>query len=131
MRQFIEKNFSNHAETKEKHWDEDLKTHYYKTTKSKAINAVNDYFNGNDKFSINSQSVERGEMSVHFKGSRSAFIIVTIIDVKPLRTAIDFSVTTEGIIPMDLGFSNKLIKKLYADLNKHLEYVGSGLSDSL
>jgi hypothetical protein len=120
--------FSNHSETSDKHRDELLKSHYYKTTNKKAIEAVKEVFETTDGFSIGSISEERGEMSVYYKkGGKKAFIIVTIISVRPFETAIDFAVTTEtGFLPMDFGFSKKLILEIYKKMDSALPFLGAG-----
>lgn len=119
----MNKFFNNHSETSDKHWDKDLQTHYFKTTKDKALDVVTEVFNRQPNCKVVATSTEHGEISVNYKGKRRAFIIVTIIMVKPYRTAIDFSVTTEGSF-FDLGFSHKLIPKLYDELKKDLTLIG-------
>ncbi|RKQ29916.1 cytosolic protein [Oceanobacillus halophilus] len=116
----ITKYFSNHAETSENHWDKPLQTHYYKAMKDKVFQTLENLFTTKQEFQINSTSEERGEMSVSVKKGKKAFIVVTVIMVSPNRTAVDFSVTTESVIPMDFGYSSKLINRLYEDLNKEL-----------
>ncbi|WP_186578413.1 cytosolic protein [Aquibacillus kalidii] len=123
---FFNKYFNNHSETKDKHWDSKLQTHYFKTTKDKAFEVVEGYFRKSQSCQIIAVSKEHGEISVNYKGGgKKAFVIVTIIMVKPFRTAIDLSITTESSIPFDLGYSHKLISKIYEDFKKELEYIGT------
>ncbi|MFT4415130.1 cytosolic protein [Fredinandcohnia humi] len=118
--------FSNHSETRDKHTDEFLRSHYYKTTNKKAIEAVKNVIEGLDGFHITSISEERGEMSVSVKKGKKAFLVITIISVRPFETAIDFAVTTESaLVPIDFGFSRKLIIQLYEKLDKVLPFVGT------
>lgn len=121
--------FSNHSETKDKHSDELLKSHYYKTTNKKAIEAVKKVINNLDGYHINSVSEERGEMSISIKKGRKAFVVATIISVRPFETAIDFAVTTETmLVPIDFGYSRKVIMNLYRHLDKELPLIGKGES---
>ncbi|WP_053218947.1 hypothetical protein [Virgibacillus senegalensis] len=128
FRQMITKYFGNHAETSESHWDPDLQTHYFKTTKEKGLQAVEDFFKRSDSCEVVAQSKEHGEISVNYTGGRKAFIIATVIMVKPYRTAIDFSVTTESIMPFDFGFSHNLIPKLYSQLKKELTFLETSMT---
>lgn len=129
LKEGFNKYFNNHAETSENHWDSALQTHYFKTTKDKGMQAVEDYFNRSDKFEVSSISREHGEISVNYKGGRKAFIIATIIMVRPFRTAVDFSVTTESAIPFDFGYSHKLIPDLYNQLKKELPYIENSMAE--
>lgn len=119
IKQKMNKFFNNHSETVDKHWDKQLQTHYFKATKKTAFDTVTEYFKRKPGCNVIASSYERGEISVNFKGKRKAFITVTIIMVKPFRTAIDLSVTTEGGF-FDLGYSHKLIPKLYNEFKKEL-----------
>ena len=67
--------FSNHSETRDKHSDELLRSHYYKTTNKKAIEAVKKVINNLDGYHINSVSEDRGEISISIKkGSKNIVI---------------------------------------------------------
>ncbi|MBM7541887.1 cytosolic protein [Amphibacillus cookii] len=113
------KYFNNHSESTEKHWDPKLRTHYFKTTKDKGMDTVAQYFKGKPGCDVIATSSEHGEVTINYKGKRKAFVIATVIMVRPYKTAIDFSVTTEGSL-FDLGFSHNLIPKLYDDLKKEM-----------
>ncbi|WP_453994512.1 cytosolic protein [Bacillus nitroreducens] len=116
--------FTNHTETRDEHTDELLRSHYYKTTNKKAIEAVKKVINNMDGYHINSISEERGEMSITIKKGRKAFIVATIISVRPFETAVDFAVTTETVLfPIDFGYSRKVVLKLYEQLDKELPLV--------
>jgi hypothetical protein len=114
---------SNHSETRDDSKEEILKSHYYKTSQKKAMEAVKQVIGQMDGFEITSSSDDRGEMSV--KGKKS-FIVITVIGVRPYETSIDFSVTTESILPMDFGYSSKLITKFYEKLDSTLPYIRTG-----
>jgi hypothetical protein len=52
-----------------------------------------------------------------------------VISVRPLETAVDFSVTTETtLLPFDFGRSRNVIIDLYRKLDQRLPYIGSGLN---
>ncbi|WP_042223261.1 hypothetical protein [Oceanobacillus manasiensis] len=123
VRNTIGKYLSNHAETKENHWDESLNTHYYKTTKDKGLRTLEDIVKNSPSYEINAVSAEHGEISMYVKKGKKAFVVATVIMVRPYYTAVDFSVTTESLLPFDLGYSSKLIKTLYSEMNKHLQLI--------
>ncbi|WP_047981625.1 hypothetical protein [Ornithinibacillus contaminans] len=114
---------NNQAETAENHWDNELRTHYYKTTKDKGLATLEELIKGSNQFQINSISQEHGEISFHVQKGKKAFIIGTVIMVRPYQTAIDFTVTTESLIPFDFGYSSKLIKRLYEKIDQSLQLV--------
>ncbi|QOR65770.1 cytosolic protein [Cytobacillus suaedae] len=110
--------FSNHCETSDKHRDPVLKSHYYKVTNKQAIQSVKDFINKQNGFTLTSISEERGEMSVSVAKKRKAFMVITVISVRPFETAIDFSVTTEtSVLPMDFGYSKRLVQFMYKELD--------------
>jgi hypothetical protein len=116
--------FTNHNETRDNHQDETMRSHYYKTTQKKALEAVKEILEQMDGYSITSISEERGEMSV--KGKK-VFMVVTVIGVRPFETSVDFSVTTNTVlIPIDFGYSQKVIKGLYENLDRKLTFLHSG-----
>ncbi|MDF0727491.1 cytosolic protein [Cytobacillus sp. S13-E01] len=114
FKQSMQTYISNHSETSDNHQDELLRSHYYKTTSKKAMEAVRGLINQLDGYSLTSFSEEHGEMSVSVSKGRKAFMVITIISVRPFETAIDFSVTTETtLLPMDFGYSKKLALLMY------------------
>ncbi|SEO82220.1 hypothetical protein SAMN04488134_113112 [Amphibacillus marinus] len=119
FKETFNKYFNNHSETLEKHWDPNLRSKYYKTTKDKALDVVTQYFKRKPGCEVMATSKDHGEITINFKGKRKAFVIVTIIMVRPLQTAVDFSVTTEGSL-FDLGFSHNLITKFYQELKSEM-----------
>ncbi|WP_407269075.1 cytosolic protein [Radiobacillus sp. PE A8.2] len=120
LKQTFNKYFNSHSETSDNHWDPNLKTHYFKTTQEKGMQAVEALFTNAKEFEIVASSKDHGEISVIYKGGRKAFVTATIIMVRPYRTAIDLSVTLESAFPPDFGYSHKLIPKLYKILQKEL-----------
>lgn len=126
--QKIKSFFSTQTETRENHINEQLKSRYYKTTTKKAIEAIKTIIHQEDGLTVKSVSEEHGEIAVEVRKGKKAFMIITVISVRPFETAVDFSVTTETVLPSDFGYSRKLIFKMYEKLNKQLTYVGSGLN---
>ncbi|WP_010532424.1 hypothetical protein [Lentibacillus jeotgali] len=123
FRQTIARYFSDHAETNDVHIDESLQTHYYKTTGEKGLNILENLFQNNSKYHINAVSKDRGEISATIVKGKKAFIVATVIMVRPYRTAIDFSVTTESMLPIDFGYSYRLMQQLYTYVDRELPLV--------
>ncbi|WP_100012013.1 cytosolic protein [Lentibacillus sediminis] len=123
IRHTINKYFNNHAETMEKHWDEALQTRYYKTTKDKAMQVLEEFFRNSADYELHAVSKEHGEISVYTAKGKKTFIVTTVIMVRPYRTAVDFSVTTESAFPFDFGHSTKVIKALYTQTGKELPLI--------
>ncbi|TDQ39153.1 cytosolic protein [Aureibacillus halotolerans] len=128
FRQFFDKYFNSHSESREKHWDENLKTRYYKGTKQQTIDAVVALLKKEKQFEVSSVQADRGEIGANIRGGKRAFIVVTIIEVRPYKTAVDFSITSSTVLPFDFGSSHKLITKLYSQTDKSLTFIGTGLS---
>lgn len=123
FRQFFIKYFSNHAETSENHIVSSLQTHYYKTTKDKGLTVLENLFTSDGKYEINAISKEHGEVSSKIVKGKKAFIVGTVIMVRPYQTAIDFSVTIESLLPFDFGYSTKVIEQMYKKVNKELPCI--------
>lgn len=121
--QKVRKFFGNRAETREEHVDKTLQTRYYKTTKDRALDALENLFKNSQTYELNSISKDHGEISLLKRKGRKAFIVVTVIMVKPFQTAVDFSVSSESILPFDFGYSTKLIQELYELVNKDLPLI--------
>jgi hypothetical protein len=118
--------FSTHQETRENHHNPELKSHYYKTTNKKALQSVKELIDQTPGMTVTSVSEERGEMSVNIDRPRKAFLIVTVISVRPFETAVDFTATTTTVLPTDFGYSKKLITELYKKLDQKESFVGTG-----
>lgn len=121
--QRLRKFFGNRAETREEHVDKTLQTRYYKTTKDRALDALENLFRNSQTFELNSISKDHGEISLLKSKGRKAFIVVTVVMVKPFQTAVDFSVSSESILPFDFGYSSKLILELYDLIGKDLPSI--------
>ncbi|MCR6095559.1 DUF1499 domain-containing protein [Salipaludibacillus agaradhaerens] len=123
--------FSTSTETREHHHEDSLKTRYYKTMKDKAMMEVETMLRNRKGFEVASVSEDHGEIVVNVKSGKKTFVVATIIMVRPFRTAVDFSVSTETFLFTDFGHSRKMIRELYTDLDKRLQFVGTGLGDEL
>ncbi|RSK28118.1 cytosolic protein [Bacillus sp. HMF5848] len=120
--------FSTHSETKENHSNELLQTHYYKSSQDKTFTAVQELLNNMDGIEVTSVSKERGEISANVIKGKKAFIVATVISVRPFETAVDFSIATETALPFDFGYSQKWILKIYDAIGKQLNFIGVGLN---
>ncbi|KMY51205.1 hypothetical protein [Peribacillus loiseleuriae] len=100
--------YSQQCESNEHHHDTELKTRYYKSNFEQTIRGVEEVFGNKQHYEIKSVSKEHGEIFVHSKQSPALDIIITIITVRPLETAVDFTVSTEKWSPMGI---NKALKK--------------------
>ncbi|MBB5172710.1 DUF1499 domain-containing protein [Texcoconibacillus texcoconensis] len=129
--QSLKRFFSKQTETSEKNHDQALQSHYYKMTKDKTFRELENFFSEKEGFEIRSVSEEHGEMIVKRTKGKPAFIVVTIIMVRPFRTSVDFSVASETMLFTDFGSSRRLIYGLYEELNQRLTFVGTGLGDEL
>ncbi|MBD1380079.1 cytosolic protein [Metabacillus arenae] len=128
--QNIQRFFSTHTETSENHPISELRSHYYKVTNKKAIETVQEVLKRTEGFEVTSVSEERGEISVNVLKPKKALLIVTIISVRPLETAVDFSVSTDTPLPTDFGYSRKLISTVYNKLDREMTFVGTGIHSS-
>jgi len=131
MKQSLKKIFSTSTETRENHEDTLLQTRYYKTMKDKMMKEVEAMLANREGFEVASISEDHGEIIVNVKKGKKAFMVVTIIMVRPLRTAVDLSVSTDTFFFSDFGYSRKVIEQLYKDLDSRLPFVGTGLGNEL
>jgi hypothetical protein len=122
--QSIRQIFSNHCETSDQHEDLSLRTHYYKTTSAHAFSQMKSLIEELDGFELLSTSEEHGELSVNVKKGKKAFMVISVISVRPFETAVDLSITTEtAFIPVDFGYSKVLAKKMYELTNQKMVLV--------
>lgn len=122
--------FTTHHETRENHSDQELQSRYYKAGQKKVMETVLDILRKEGGFEISSISEERGEISVNIHRGRKAFMVITVISVRPFETAVDLTVTTETMLPMDFGFSRKVILEFYEKLNQLIPYIGTNSFES-
>ncbi|MBP3949732.1 DUF1499 domain-containing protein [Bacillus suaedae] len=126
----VKRFFSIRTETTEEHNVKDLQTRYYKTTKDKAMQALEPIL-VQSGWEIARSEVERGEIVAKMKKGKRKMLVLTIITVKPFKTAIDLSCSTDTSLPTDLGHSQKVVLDMYKKIDKELTYIGSGLGKEL
>ena len=130
LREAFEYISSNHTETKENHKNERLQTRYYKLQREKTMQGVEAVLKKHD-FEIKQSGSERGEIIAVCNKGQKQLAIATVITVKPFKTAVDFSISTESILPGDFGKSKNKIISLYEQLDKEIPFIGTGLGDQL
>lgn len=113
--------FQKNCETSDDHFDNQLKSHYYKSSFDKVFTAVQELFEKNPNMKVNSTSKDRGEIAVSMTNSPHAFIVATVIQVRPFQTAVDFMVSSEKFSIIGLYPTlKKVILQLYSELDKQL-----------
>ncbi|MGM0843989.1 MAG: cytosolic protein [Bacillota bacterium] len=90
--------FKSDIETSDSTQDKGLKTRYYKSSQDKLFQAVLDLF-ASGTYKVIAESRERGEITVEKGGFPGYFIVVTIINVAPFESAVDFKVSAEKKVP--------------------------------
>ncbi|ERN52506.1 DUF1499 domain-containing protein [Alkalihalophilus marmarensis] len=128
IRQFIGQFINNHTETAESHYDERLRTRYYKTSKDKAMHAVESVLSSSG-WKIKEAETGRGEVIAEPEKGGQSLLVATIVTVKPYRTAIDISCSSGTSLPSDFGKSKKIVVAIYEKLDKELPYLGTGMAD--
>ena len=131
MKQTLKKWFSTSIETRENHEVETFRTRYYKVMKDKAIQEVQAMIDQKQGYEVKSVSEDHGEIIVNIRKGKKAFMVVTVIMVRPYRTAIDLSISTETPLFTDFGNSRKVAEALYKELDKRLTFVGTGIGNEL
>ncbi|MEQ6375697.1 cytosolic protein [Bacillaceae bacterium S4-13-58] len=117
IKEFVNKYLSNHAETSDRSLQPELKTKYFKATKDQLFRHLIDQFSKSADYELIGSSEERGEISVYYKKKRKTFMVISVIMIRPYRTAVDFSVTTESAFPIDFGNTHRVI-------GEHYEWIG-------
>ncbi len=123
--------FSKRTETTENHPTEALKTHYYKTTKQQAMCAIKHMIEEDLRIKLLGSSDEHGEIIAQYVQPRQAFMVISVIMVRPYRTAVDITVTTNTWLPLDGGFSKKVVLNFYQKVDQMFELAGVGLGENL
>ncbi|APJ12086.1 cytosolic protein [Bacillus safensis] len=123
LRQKFKRFMSNHTETSDEHPVSELKSHYYKSTNAQVFQAVETILSRSDSYQVTSVSAERGEISANIRLPKKAFLVATVISIRPFETAVDFNVTTETALPTDFGYSQKTVLSLYDELDKQLPRI--------
>ncbi|MCU9614172.1 hypothetical protein OEV98_11430 [Caldibacillus lycopersici] len=114
------------CETRDDHFDPELKSHYYKTSFDKVFQGVEDTIRKNTNMTITSTAKDRGEIAIKMSNGPKAFIVATVIQVRPFETAVDFMVSSDNLSITGLYPSlKKVVLQLYAELDKSLPFVGT------
>lgn len=112
--------FSTHAETSDHHHLDELKSRYYKATAKQALEAVAEMLDGMRGCTVTSVSEERGEISAEVTKQKKAFLVATVVSIRPFETAVDFNVSTETVMPTDFGYSRSMVSSVYRELDRKL-----------
>lgn len=112
---------SNIEETSDRHSNEHLRTHYYKTRYNDLKQIVIAYAKAN-KMTIKSEDDKHGEI---FLQASRFHIIVSIIQITPLETSVDLKVQTYKLLGLFKPL--KIIAALYNHLNSKTQFKGVGL----
>ncbi|MCL1949904.1 MAG: hypothetical protein FWF59_09255 [Turicibacter sp.] len=107
-------NISKHYETKDGAQDPALATRYYRNNYKVAKEAVMQVAKGLG-FAIRHEDDERKE---HLLEGKDGEIIISMINITPIETTIDFTVNTTGAL--SFGKGKKIIAALYNELDKQL-----------
>lgn len=119
--------FSKQIETSDGQKDDLLKTHYYKATYNQLFPAVEELFRQDADCRITTVSKERGEIAVEINKPIPCFLIVTVVSVRPLETAVDFTISSESF---SLTGSYPMLRKrliaFYKRLNQIHTFIKAG-----
>lgn len=94
--------FNKHLETTDRHKDNSLKTHYYKATFDKLFQSVEELLRQDADCRITTISKERGEIAVEMNKPFPCFVIVTIVSVRAMETAVDFTISSDKFSPVGI-----------------------------
>lgn len=119
--------FSKQIETSDGQKDELLKTHYYKANFNQLFQTVEDVFRQDADCRITTVSKERGEIAVEINKPVPCFLIVTVVSVRPMETAVDFTISSErfsltGMHPV----LKKRVVSFYKRLNQLHTFIRAG-----
>lgn len=118
--------FNKQLETKDRHSDDQLKTHYYKANFNQLFQSVEKLFREDADCRITTVSKEHGEIAVEVNKPLPCFLIVTVVSVKPLETAVDFNISSEQFsLTGSYPVLRKRIISYYDKLNQLHTFVGT------
>ncbi|WP_062233909.1 hypothetical protein [Fictibacillus sp. FJAT-27399] len=120
----------NHSETSENHQDPLLQTHYFKANRTKVMDAIEELVRQQSHYKLLESSKERGELSFEVTAPRKAFAVITATSLRPFKTAVDINVTSESPLPIDFGYSRKVILAINEGLKGKLEFIGTSLLEN-
>lgn len=114
--------FSNDFETGEEHYIPSLKTRYYRARSEEAKEKIKQVI-ASEKGRIRSESENYRE--IFFETSKYSAVII-YVSPRISETAIDIKVTTYRMFGLG-GPGKKVIERLYQELDKALNYKGTGM----
>lgn len=103
-----------HYETRDNALDPVLTTRYYRNN-YKAAKAAVILAAKKQGFTVRHEDDDRKE---HLFNGKNSEIIVSMVNVTPIETAVDFTVNTAGAL--SFGQGKKIIEALYSELDKEL-----------
>ena len=109
------------AETREMHALGKMRTRYYKTNYNKAKAKVLLYV---EKLGVDIKNIDDNHGEI-FVQSNKYHMIISIIQVTPIETAVDFKVQFYGLIGRNRP--QKLIQDFYTYLDSELPFKGTSL----
>lgn len=114
--------WKNSTETSDRATDPKLKTRYYKIGKRKLSETITSIVNNKlPGWKITHFDYDRGEMLIEKRGMRRNQIVVTIVQVEPLRCSVDMVSAYEGV--GDLGATYFTVQKFFDLLNEEIPPV--------
>jgi len=119
--------FKKEIETSDHQEDPSLQTHYYKAAFNQVFETVEKMFKEDADCRVTTVSKEHGEIAVEISGPVPCFLIATVVTVKPLEVAVDFTLSSEkfslfGMYPA----LRKRINSFYQKLNQLHTLVRAG-----
>lgn len=120
----------NNSETSENHSDPSLQTPYFKANRTAVMNAIESLVEQKNNYKLLGASKERGELSFEVTSPKKAFVVITATTLRPFKTAVDINVTTESALPVDFGYSRKVIITFNSELKGKLEFIGTSLLEN-
>ncbi|CAM3753666.1 hypothetical protein [Mesobacillus zeae] len=119
--------FKKQCETSDNHKEPELRTRYYKANFQQVFQTVEKILGTDPSVTVVSISSEHGEISAETHDGIPAFLVVTVITLRPYETAVDILLSSEkfyiaGAYPI---IKNK-VSDLYSKLGESLPAAGSG-----
>lgn len=119
----ILKRFSKECETSDAHEDVALRTRYYKESGRKMVEEIKGLIE-KIGYKVVSVSIERGEIMAQRPKDKSGLLVVSVVQLTPIKTAVDLKNSTDLFIPT--GAQPKLkqeILSIYAELKKKFQEI--------
>ena len=113
--------FKKHYETGDQVGDAMLVTHYYRNNYQQVKKGL---LETADTLGFNVAYINDERKEFVFK-RKDCEIIVTVINITPIETTVDFTINTYGVL--SFGKGRKVIDELYKDLDKRLMLKGRGV----